>query len=67
VEKVIEGLVELRKIYQGQIWLEILFCKGINDDENELQQMKRAVDRIQPNRIHINTVVRPPTEAWAAA
>lgn len=66
VEKVIEGLVEFRKVYQGQIWLEILFCKGINDGENERRQMKRAVDRIQPDRIHINTVIRPPTERWAA-
>jgi wyosine [tRNA(Phe)-imidazoG37] synthetase (radical SAM superfamily) len=66
VERMVEGLVEFRKIFQGQIWLEILFCKGINDGRNELRQMKRAVDRIQPDRIHINTVVRPPTEPWAA-
>ena len=66
VEKVVEGLVEFRKVYQGQVWLEILFCKGMNDGRNELHQMKRAIDRIQPDRIHINTVVRPPTEPWAA-
>ena len=64
--KVIEGLVEFRKVYQGQIWLEILFCKGVNDDRNELRRMKGAVNRIQPDRIHINTVVRPPAEPWAA-
>ena len=66
VEKVIEGLVEFRKVYQGQIWLEILFCKGMNDGENERHQMKRAVDRIRPDRIHINTVVRPPADPRAA-
>jgi wyosine [tRNA(Phe)-imidazoG37] synthetase (radical SAM superfamily) len=66
VEKVVEGLIEFRKVYQGQIWLEILFCKGMNDGRNELDQMKRAVDGIQPDRIHLNTVVRPPTETWAA-
>ena len=65
-EKVIEGLVEFRRVYQGQIWLEILFCKGMNNDKNELHQMKGAVNRIQPDRIHINTVVRPPTEPWVA-
>jgi wyosine [tRNA(Phe)-imidazoG37] synthetase (radical SAM superfamily) len=65
VKKVVEGLVEFRRIYHGQIWLEILFCKGMNDGRNELHQMKRVVDRIQPDRIHINTVVRPPTEPWA--
>jgi wyosine [tRNA(Phe)-imidazoG37] synthetase (radical SAM superfamily) len=67
VEKVVEGLVEFRKVYQGQIWLEILFCKGMNDGSNELRQMKEAIDRIRPDHIHINTVVRPPTEPWAAA
>jgi wyosine [tRNA(Phe)-imidazoG37] synthetase (radical SAM superfamily) len=65
VEKVIEGLVEFRKVYKGQIWLEILFCKGINDGKEELMRMKKVVDRIQPDLIHLNTVVRPPSEKWA--
>jgi wyosine [tRNA(Phe)-imidazoG37] synthetase (radical SAM superfamily) len=61
IEKVIEGLIELRKCYRGQIWLEILFCKGVNDHEEELFRMKKTVDRIEPDRIHLNTVVRPPS------
>jgi wyosine [tRNA(Phe)-imidazoG37] synthetase (radical SAM superfamily) len=65
VEKVIEGLVEFRKVYKGQIWLEILFCKGINDGKEELMRMKKMVDRIQPDLIHLNTVVRPPSEKSA--
>jgi len=65
VEKVIEGLVEFRKVYKGQIWLEILFCKGVNDGKEELLRMKKIVDRIRPDRIHLNTVVRPPLEKWA--
>jgi wyosine [tRNA(Phe)-imidazoG37] synthetase (radical SAM superfamily) len=65
VEKVIEGLVEFRKAFKGQIWLEILFCKGVNDSEEELIRMKKVVDRIQPDLIHLNTVVRPPSEKWA--
>jgi len=65
VEKVIEGLVEFRKAYKGEIWLEILFCKGVNDGKEELLRMRKTVDRIQPDRIHLNTVVRPPSEKWA--
>ena len=65
VEKVIEGLVAFRKIYKGQIWLEILFCKGVNNDKNELLEMKKIVNRIQPDRIHLNTVIRPPSEQCA--
>ena len=66
IEKVIEGLVEFRKVYKGQIWLEILFCKDVNDSKEELLRMKKTVDRIQPDRIHLNTVVRPPSEKWVA-
>jgi wyosine [tRNA(Phe)-imidazoG37] synthetase (radical SAM superfamily) len=65
IEKVIEGLVEFRKVYKGQIWLEILFCKDVNDGKEELLRMKKVIDRIRPDHIHINTVVRPPSEKWA--
>jgi wyosine [tRNA(Phe)-imidazoG37] synthetase (radical SAM superfamily) len=61
----IEGMAEFRKSYKGQIWLEILFCKGVNDRQSELVLMKKAVDRIRPDLIHLNTVVRPPFEKWA--
>jgi wyosine [tRNA(Phe)-imidazoG37] synthetase (radical SAM superfamily) len=64
VKKVIKGMVEFRKIYKGQIWLEILLCKGVNDTPDELQKMKEAVSRIQPDLVHLNTVVRPPSENW---
>ena len=64
VEKVIEGIAEFRKVYNGRIWLEILFCRGVNDTPSELQKMKEAVKRIKPELIHINTVVRPPSEHW---
>ena len=58
-------MAEFRRVYKGQIWLEILFCKGVNDHRSELIQMKKAIDRIQPDLIHLNTVVRPPFEKWA--
>ena len=64
IENVVQGLIDFRKIYQGQIWLEILFCKGINDTENELLRMKEAINQIRPDLIHLNTVVRPPSETW---
>lgn len=66
VEKVVEGLIQFRKIYKGQIWLEILFCKGVNDVWEEILRMREIIDQIQPDQIHLNTVVRPPSERWAS-
>lgn len=65
VERMIEGLIEFRKVFRGKIWLEILLCKGINDSPEELNRMKEVIEGIQPDLIHLNTVVRPPSEKWA--
>jgi wyosine [tRNA(Phe)-imidazoG37] synthetase (radical SAM superfamily) len=65
LEGMIAGMSEFRESFRGKIWLEILFCKGVNDSEEELQQMKGAIGRIRPDRIDLNTVVRPPSEKGA--
>ena len=64
-ERMVEGLVQFRRVFKGQVWLEILFCRGINDSQDELIRMREAINRIKPDQIHINTVVRPPSERWA--
>ncbi len=60
IEKVIEGLVQFRKEFSGKIWLEIMLIKGINDSREELERLREAVERIRPDSIQLNTVVRPP-------
>ncbi|HEK85378.1 MAG TPA: radical SAM protein [Candidatus Aminicenantes bacterium] len=65
IEKIITGLVNFRKQFQGQIWLEILLVRGVNDSSIHLQKLKKAVEKIDPDRIHLNTVVRPPAEKSA--
>jgi len=60
VQEIVQGLIDLRKEFQGQIWLEVLFCAGINDSMSELNLLHEAVKAIRPDRIQINTVFRPP-------
>lgn len=66
IGSIINGLKGFRKIFSGQIWLEIMLIKGFNDDSNELLQMKKALSEIQPDKIHLNTVIRPPSEKYAS-
>ena len=63
--RVLEGLAAFREEFAGKIWLEIMLVKGLNDSPAHLRALKRAADRIRPDRIHLNTVVRPPAEARA--
>ena len=65
LEGMIAGMAEFRRSFPGKIWLEILFCKGVNDSDEELRRMKEAIERIRPDRIDLNTVVRPPSEKGA--
>jgi len=65
IEGIISGLIQFRKQYRGQIWLEILFCRGVNDGKEEIEKLKEVIERIEPDRIQLNTPVRPPAEDFA--
>ncbi len=62
ISKIIEGLTKFREEYKGRILLEILFIEGINDTQEELHALKKAVINIGPDEIHINMLDRPPAE-----
>lgn len=63
----VEGLRQFRAEYSGSIWLEVFFCKGINTDEASIEKMKRQIESIRPDRIQLNTAVRPTAHREAAA
>jgi wyosine [tRNA(Phe)-imidazoG37] synthetase (radical SAM superfamily) len=65
MDEIISGLIQFRKQYRGQIWLEVVFCRGINDDKEEIERLKGVIERIQPDRVQLNTPVRPPAEEFA--
>lgn len=67
VEKIIKGLVDFKKEYRGKIWLEIMLVKGVNDKKKETEKLKRAIAKIKPDRVQLNTVARPPCEKFAKA
>ncbi|MEA1874860.1 MAG: radical SAM protein [Bacteroidota bacterium] len=61
IQDYIQGLIDLRKEYEGEIWLEVLFLKGYNDFEDELIRLKQAIEKIKPDSIQLNTLDRPGT------
>jgi len=63
-ETMLRGLVEFRREYSGQIWIEVMLVKGLNDTTEELQSIKHTIDMINPNRVYVLTPIRPPAESW---
>ncbi|MCX5895051.1 MAG: radical SAM protein [Proteobacteria bacterium] len=62
VEKIVDGLKLLRKEFRGQIWLEVMIVKGINDSTEELKKIGAVIHDINPDKIQINSVFRPAAE-----
>ncbi len=65
--EIIDGLKRLRREYRGEIWLEIMFVKGLNDNVQEIALLHDAIAAIRPDKVHLNTVVRPPAESQVQA
>lgn len=63
----IEGLAGFRKIYSGRIWLEIFFVEGVNTSEAAIEKFRSLIETIDPDRVHLNTAVRPPAESHVRA
>ncbi|OYD14394.1 hypothetical protein CH333_08110 [candidate division WOR-3 bacterium JGI_Cruoil_03_44_89] len=63
-DKIVAGLLKFREEFKGNIWLEVMLTKGINDNTKEIGLFKSIVSKINPDKIQLNTVVRPPTEKY---
>lgn len=61
IDTYIKGLIDFRKEYKGEIWLEVFLLKGYNDSPEELDLIKKAILKIQPNSVQLNTLDRPGT------
>ncbi|MFZ5584511.1 MAG: radical SAM protein [Thermodesulfobacteriota bacterium] len=60
IEAIIAGLIALRRQHRGEFWLEVLLAAGYNDSDEELERIMAAARRIGPDKVQLNTVVRPP-------
>lgn len=61
IKEYIQGLIDFRKEFNGKIWLEILILPHYNNTENELTELKKAILKINPDSIQLNTLDRPGT------
>jgi wyosine [tRNA(Phe)-imidazoG37] synthetase (radical SAM superfamily) len=63
-DKALGGLIAFRNEYPGLIWLEVMLVAGVNDTPEALHDLKRALDQVKPDQVHLNVPIRPPAEKW---
>ena len=58
--KIVDGMIEFRKLHKKQLITETLFVKTLNDSQEEITKIYEALKRIKPDRVDIGTIDRPP-------
>lgn len=61
---VVEGLQSFSARYEGQLWIEIMLVKGMNDSEEALKAFKGMLEDLRYEKAFINAPVRPPAESF---
>ncbi|NLT38461.1 MAG: radical SAM protein [Methanomassiliicoccus sp.] len=65
--RTLEGLVDLRRTFQGEIWAEVMLVRGINDSQQSLDNIRDAIRLIGADRTYITVPTRPPADGRISA
>jgi len=57
--RIISGMADFCSKFKGRVWLEVMLLDGVNTFPEELGSLKEAIERINPERVQLNTPVRP--------
>ena len=59
-QKIVPSMIEFSQKTQKDLVLEILFVKDLNDKDEEISLLYQALIQINPTRVDIGTIDRPP-------
>ena len=60
VGELVAAMAKFRREFKGELVLEILVVKGLNDTKVEFEALNAALNQILPVRVDISTIDRPP-------
>jgi len=64
-DRMVAGLVEFRSVFKNRLWLEVLLVGGVTGIASEVRMIAGIIRDIRPDKVQVNTVVRPPSEDFA--
>jgi len=60
IDKIIQKVEEFSHVYQGKLFIEILFVHGLNDTKEEISKLNEVLLKVKATRIDLGTIDRPP-------
>ena len=65
-DHLIEGQKAFRAQFKGELWMEVFLVGGMNSMRDDVSKIANLAGEIGPDRIHLNTAIRPPAEDFVA-
>ena len=62
LDSILDGILQFRKIYGGQLVTETMLVKNANDGDQNLEEIAGFLARLQPARAYLSIPIRPPAE-----
>lgn len=63
--QLVAGQKAFREQFSGSLWIEVFLIQGINSQPENVKKIAALCKDIGPDRIQLNTAVRPPAEDFA--
>ena len=62
--KILQGITEFSLTFRGELTIETMLIKGINDKEKEIKKIADFISGVNPQKAYIAIPTRPPAENW---
>lgn len=59
-DQLVKGEQAFREAYAGELSVEVFIIEGINSQVSNLKRIAEIVESLRPDRIDLNTAIRPP-------
>ena len=66
-KETLDGLIKFSNMFKGQLLVEVFLLTGMNSKPGDVEKIADLVKKLNPDQVHLNTVVRPPAESFAKA
>jgi wyosine [tRNA(Phe)-imidazoG37] synthetase (radical SAM superfamily) len=67
LSSILDGMLEFASMYKGHLVTETMLVHGLNDGDEEVQEVASFLCRLEPACAYLAIPTRPPAETWAHA
>lgn len=66
-DRLVEGIRYFSGNFKGRLWVEVFLLWGVNTIPDDVRKIADIVSTFHPEKVQLNTAVRPPAEDFAIA